>query len=221
MSCNCLFCSVSFPLIYATEAKYTLSFDTNVKVPSRAYSSSSEKIDRESIEVYFFKCPECKNVAIQIVGIGKQVKGKTLTFEPNSNARQFPAYIPKFILEDYAEACAIKDLSPKASATLLRRCLQGIIRDFYSVTKNRLIDEIDAIQDKVDSNIVPVLNALRQIGNIGAHPERDISIIVDIEPHEAEKLIKFIEYLLEQTYIKRYESEKLFEDIVQINNSKK
>jgi len=46
---------------------------------------------------------------------------------PNSKAKSFPSYIPHPILEDYREACLIRDLSPKASATLSRRCLQGII----------------------------------------------------------------------------------------------
>ena len=47
---------------------------------------------------------------------------------PQSSAKLFPSYIPQPLLDDYEEACAIRDLSPKASATLARRCLQGLIR---------------------------------------------------------------------------------------------
>ncbi len=50
---------------------------------------------------------------------------------PPSSAKVFPDYVPEPIREDYKEACAIRDLSPKASATLSRRCLQGMIRDFW------------------------------------------------------------------------------------------
>jgi hypothetical protein len=44
---------------------------------------------------------------------------------PPSTAKVFPNYVPQPIRDDYIEACKIKDLSPKASATLSRRCLQG------------------------------------------------------------------------------------------------
>jgi integrase len=50
---------------------------------------------------------------------------------PEADIKIFPDYIPKPILDDYAEACLINNLSPKASATLSRRSLQGII------TKNK------------------------------------------------------------------------------------
>jgi hypothetical protein len=69
---------------------------------------------------------------------------------PESYAKVFPEYIPKVLRNDYEEAAKILELSPKASATLSRRCLQGIIRDFWKVSKPRLIDEINAIEDKVD-----------------------------------------------------------------------
>lgn len=49
---------------------------------------------------------------------------------PPSFAKVFPDYVPKPVRDDYTEACVIRDLSPKASATLSRRCLQGMIRDF-------------------------------------------------------------------------------------------
>ncbi|MEI8253036.1 MAG: hypothetical protein WCG25_04765 [bacterium] len=43
---------------------------------------------------------------------------------PVSEAKVLPDYIPDPIKQDYYEACRIRDLSPKASATLSRRCLQ-------------------------------------------------------------------------------------------------
>ena len=45
---------------------------------------------------------------------------RTWTLIPSSRAQPFPDYIPKAILDDYNEACLIRDLSPKASATLSR-----------------------------------------------------------------------------------------------------
>src|ERR1700751_4572137 len=61
---------------------------------------------------------------------------------PPSSAKVFPDYVPQPIRDDYVEACKIRDLSPKASATLSRRCLQGMIRDFWKISKARLVEEI-------------------------------------------------------------------------------
>lgn len=124
---------------------------------------------------------------------------------PDSHAKHFPDYVPAPLLEDYREACAIRDLSPKASATLSRRCLQGMLRDFWSVKPGRLVDEIAAIQDRVDPLTWSAIEAVRQIGNIGAHMEKDINLIVDVDPNEATLLIELVETLLREWYVNREE----------------
>lgn len=139
---------------------------------------------------------------------------------PQSAAKPFPAYIPAPILQDYEEACLISNLSPKASATLSRRCLQGIIRDFWSVVKPRLVDEINALKDKIDGTTWAAIDAIRKIGNIGAHMEKDIDLIVDVDPDEAELLIQLIEVLLKEWYIARHEREAHMKDIIAAAQSK-
>jgi hypothetical protein len=124
---------------------------------------------------------------------------------PDSAAKVFPSYIPKPVLDDYREACSIVDRSPKASATLSRRCLQGIIRDFWGVSKARLIDEIGAIKDRLSAETHEAIDSARRIGNIGAHMERDINVIVDVEPEEATVLIQLVETLLTDWYVARHE----------------
>lgn len=127
---------------------------------------------------------------------------------PESVAKHQPEYIPKVIVQDYIEACKICKLSPKASATLARRCLQGMIRDFYGIKKDRLYDEIDALKDVIPKGEWGAIDALRSIGNIGAHMEKDVNLIVDIDIDEAKKLIGFIEYLFKQWYIKRHDDQE-------------
>jgi hypothetical protein len=122
---------------------------------------------------------------------------------PDSKAKPFPNYIPSGILNDYTEACRIRDLSPKASATLARRCLQGMIRHFWNVKGKRLVDEIEAIKDKIDPLDWDAIEAVRKVGNIGAHMEADVNVIVDVEPGEAELLIGLIESLLKDWYVAR------------------
>lgn len=59
---------------------------------------------------------------------------------------------------------------------------------------------------------------MRKIGNIGAHPESDINLIVEIVPGDAEKMLEFIELLINQWYIARHEREQLYEDIIYIRS---
>ena len=102
-------------------------------------------------------------------------RGNTLLnwkLKPQSIAKPYPEYIPEPIRKDYEEACSIRDLSPKASATLSRRCMQGIIRDFWSVSKNTLFEEINAIKDEVDLQTWKAIDSVRGVGNIGAHMEK-------------------------------------------------
>jgi hypothetical protein len=139
---------------------------------------------------------------------------------PESNSKIYPDFIPQAILNDYEESCKIINLSPKASATLARRCLQGIIRDFWKVKPNNLNNEINQIEEKVDPLIFDAINAVRQLGNIGAHMEKDINLIVDVDPDEAKKLIELIEILLEEWYIARNRRQEKLQSIKAINEAK-
>jgi hypothetical protein len=124
---------------------------------------------------------------------------------PPSAMRTMPDYVPVPIVEDYKEACLIAALSPKASATLSRRALQGMIRDYWGIANSRLFDEIAAIKDKVDGDTWKAIDAVRQIGNIGAHMEKDVKVIVDVDPDEAKLLIGLIETLVDDWYVARHD----------------
>jgi Domain of unknown function (DUF4145) len=138
---------------------------------------------------------------------------------PTSSAKPQPDCIPEPIRNDYYEACAIRDLSPKASATITRRCLQGMIRDFCGISKRRLVDEIEELRKRVDSGKAPLgvqadsldaIDAVRKIGNIGAHMEMDINVIVDVDPNEAQTLIELVEALFVEWYIAAESRKKRF-----------
>ena len=185
------------------------------------------------LRVEWIVCPntECKNYTLIAClfelkysnSKGSWVQGELLRYFdliPGSTAKVFPEYIPQAILDDYKEACAISLLSPKASATLARRCLQGMIRDFWKVKKNRLVDEINAIEDKIDPLTWQSIDAVRKIGNIGAHMEKDIDLIIDVEPNEAILLINLIELLINDWYINRFEREKKLNKLIEISKQK-
>jgi len=127
---------------------------------------------------------------------------------------------PKSYPNDYQEACLIQKLSPKASATLARRCLQGMIRDFWSIQKSQLVNEINAIKDQVDPLTWKAIDTVRRVGNIGAHMEKDIGLIIDVEPNEAAQLIKLIELLLQDWYITRHERAEHLKDLIALGAAK-
>ncbi len=77
------------------------------------------------------------------------------------------------------------------------------MRDCWSVKPGRLVDEIDQIKDKIDPPTWDAIASLRKLGNIGAHMEKDINVIVDVDPQEAELLISLIETLLREWYVAR------------------
>lgn len=148
---------------------------------------------------------------------------------PSAAGKTQPEYVPFPIREDYREACEIQSLSPKASATLSRRCLQGMIRDFCKVSRPRLVDEVRALRKLADEEKLPrgvthesidAIDALRKIGNIGAHMETDINVIVDVDEGEARALIDLVEMLLEDWYVERFKREQRFAKVAQIAESK-
>ena len=139
---------------------------------------------------------------------------------PQSSAKPLPNYIPTAIKEDYEEACLILSLSPKASATLARRCLQGMIRDFWDVKPQNLFQEIESIKDKVEPDTWEAIDVVRKVGNIGAHMEKDINQIVEVDENEAGLLIGLIEMLIEEWYVSRYERKQRLAQIKQLGQDK-
>lgn len=179
----------------------------------------------------FIACPNpsCTRITIlanlyKAESVGTEIKPTKMIerwqLVPPSSGRRFPDYVPAPLLADYHEACSIRDLSPKASATLSRRVLQGMIRDFFGISRARLIDEIEAIEEKVDPLTWQAIDAVRKIGNIGAHREKDINVIVDVDPGEAGKMIWLIELLIKDWYVARHERENNLREIVAIADSK-
>ena len=146
---------------------------------------------------------------------------------PESMAKPQPEYIPAHIRQDYEEACRILNLSPKASATLARRCLQGMIRDFCEISERTLYEEIDALQNQfaegkppygIDPESIKALDDARKIGNIGAHMEPDV--ISDVGPDEAASLIDLIETLFADWYVTRHERHERYKQLRETTETK-
>lgn len=169
--------------------------------------------------IEYIMCPACEEIGIIV---HRPKTEEVFRISPRTAEKPCPEYIPEQIRQDYEEACLIADLSPKASATLSRRCIQSMIRDFCGISKNRLCDEIDeaAKLPNVTELQKKALHSLRKIGNIGAHPEKDIELILDIEPGEAKLMISLIEFFIQNWYIKRHDEEEMMNEIINIAEQK-
>jgi hypothetical protein len=186
--------------------------------------------------------PECRKATI-FIRIGKDEgreswrvssKPEEVIFDqfirPQGFAKPQPDYIPPPLREDYHEACLIRDLSPKASATLTRRCLQGMIRDFCGISKSRLIDEIKALGEAVDAGTadrsvslesVTAIDHVRSLGNIGAHMEKDINTIIEVDPGETQAMIDLVELLFDEWYGARHKRQVKLARVESISLSKR
>ena len=152
-------------------------------------------------QIAILNCPECRKESVDFVDATNRVHHVL----PAGVVRRCPDYIPKQIADDFIEAQLVLDLGPKSSATLCRRCLQGMIHDFWGVSDGNLAKEIRVISDRVSPETAQVLDAIRRIGNIGAHMEQDVNLIIDIDPDEASVLIELIGDLMDDWYVRRHE----------------
>ncbi len=167
-SYTCPFCQHTMFTDNSTHREFNFEFDFVVRS-----TQSEHQTHPYEMKLHTYKCPNCLKISSHVKYIGANLPEMTIPIFPASNAKQFPEYIPKSIINDYEEASSIVHLSPKASATLSRRCLQGMIRDFWGISKNRLVDEIDALKEIIPSSLWRVIDSLRKIGNIGAHMQKD------------------------------------------------
>lgn len=211
---KCPFCGEFMSINTATKTEIPLNFHGVVNPQYTTFPY---------LNITIFRCPNdaCQNETIIAEGRRGYMDVKRVLVHPQAIYRHFPDYVPEGIRADYEEACLIRERSPKASATLARRCLQGMIRDFWKIEGERsLYHEIDAIKDKVSAPQWAAIDAVRQIGNIGAHMERDVNLIVDVEPEEAGELLQLIELLVEKWYISRHDEEALYQRVTDLARAK-
>jgi hypothetical protein len=119
---------------------------------------------------------------------------------PKFAQKQLPASVPQPFAQDFKEAHAIAAISPKASAAMSRRLLQNLIREQEGIIKPTLAQEIAELlgRKKLPDYLAADLDAVRQVGNFGAHPIKDTNTgqIVGVEPGEADWTLEVTEELI-------------------------
>lgn len=218
-SFQCPYCQTWNAVSYGSQRVYQVAIDGKSGCGPRPSACESEC----SVEVTLQQCQKCKEYLVAVEGVGEKVIFPKVSVRPNSNAKRFPDYIPEKIRNDYEEAYAIAHLSPKASATLSRRCLQAMIRDFWGISEKTLIKEIEALSssEKISPQDKNALHAIRQLGNIGAHPDKDPLVMVDIDPDEATMMLSVIEHFFNAWYITKHENDLLMSKVISLAQEKK
>jgi len=165
-------------------------------------------------EIKVRKCPECQKMNLTLIRHSPIHDGgssplfnstSTLIYPRSTNRPPCHPDVPMDFAEDYNEACLTLDLSPRASAALSRRCLQHVLEEQGKVKPDNLSNEIAEIlkSHSLPSYISDSIDAIRAIGNFGAHPipNKITGIIVPVEPGEAEWTLDILEDLFDFYFI--------------------
>lgn len=182
-------------------------------IGATSYTNSREE-ENNKLKIQYIYCPYCNKTSSKVYDCDR----KTWVYiHPKVTSKQFPN-VPEDLYRDYLEACAILNASPTASATLSRRCLQKMIRERWGIELSTFVKEINCIPS---SNITELereaLHSAREIGNIGAHPDK----ILEVEPEDAELTIRIIELFLQKWYVDEPANQELLNLAIKTSQVKK
>lgn len=157
----------------------------------------------EIVEVDFWGCPNCERLVVCSIVTGSGVKSEMRYVWPRSALRIVPPEVPDHIKKDFLEAAEVLQTSSKASAALSRRCLQTVLVEAGHVKAKDLSDQIDEVLPQLPTHLKDSVDAIRAVGNFGAHPIKSKSSgqIVDVEPGEADWNLDVLEGLFDFYYV--------------------
>lgn len=162
------------------------------------YLTSGEAYYDEEKKVVYLdvcQCTHCRKIIISFKG--------QMIYPFGVTRSKAPAEVPKEIAEDFNEACLVEPLSKKAAAALARRCLQTMLRE-QGIKPSDLVIEIEEAMKTLPSHLGESIDAIRHIGNFGAHPNKSkiTGEVVDVEPGEAEWTLDVLEELFDFYYVR-------------------
>ena len=170
------------------------------------------------IERYVCPNPKCKRQILYLVqGTPEFVKGTPtigsvqrwgeplMVYPKGSNRPPVPPEVPPEFGSDYREACLVLADSPKASAALSRRSLEGILREKAGANPSNLAHEIEDVlgRNVLPSYIAEMVDAVRNVGNFATHPNKSKQTgeVIDVEVGEADLNLDVLEALLDFYFV--------------------
>jgi hypothetical protein len=197
---------------------------------SRVYPVKHEREKQWGYDIAHGFCPECSQLIVLIrhgrfweQGIGEEALRELFPVEqeviyPKRRTKHLPSDVPARYRNDFNEAFACLDVSPKASAAVSRRVLQDVLENHYNISRGSLALQIETFVTRPD--VPPYLSeqvdAVRSIGNFAAHPLKSTRSgeILDVEPGEAEWDIGTLEALFDFAFV---QPERLKQQRAQLN----
>lgn len=165
------------------------------------------------------ECPSCGELVLTQASYPtvQSKKPRTILLWPALAQRhevRAPAEVPEAVAMDFNEAVMLQSISPNASAALARRCLQLVLVEHLGLSKNRKLQElIRESESTLPGYVFENLDFVRRVGNLAAHPEKDGNgVIVPVEEHETEWIIRALRDLFDHCYVKPSQAAKARED---------
>lgn len=156
------------------------------------------RLSRISVSV----CDRCERFALW--------EDDQLFYPPSYVAPPPSADMPNDVKEDYEEARAIFNQSPRGAAALLRLAIQKLMIPLGEIGKNLDSDIGNLVKKGLRADIQKALDIVRVIGNNAVHPG-----LIDIkdDPSIALKLFKITNIIVEDMITKPKEVNELFETL--------
>lgn len=135
-------------------------------------------------------CPACEKLVVLLeIGLGQNISHELEFHELKAQEILYPKFIsrlnftdvPERLNNDYLEAVAVLNVSPKASAALSRRILQDILHNYHNIKKKNLDEEIKEFVslNGVPSNLAETVDAIRINDRIGEEVAKLHIVILD------------------------------------------
>ena len=185
---------------------------------SEIYMNKKETQPRKpgtnAFEISHGFCPACRGLLVLLregyateedVGLGIMETRETEILYPKFSFRPLEPEVPQDYRQEFGEAAGVLEISPKASAAISRRLFQHILRDELGVKHSTLFSEINEFISRtgIPSHLSKAVDAVRNLGNIAAHPvkETNTGVIADVSPGEAEWLLEVLEALFDFVFV--------------------
>ena len=115
--------------------------------------------------------------------------------------------LPEACQSEYEEARKVLPHSPRASAALLRLCIQKLCKELGASGKDITADIAKLVKDGLDAKIQKALDIVRVTGNNAVHPG---TLDLQDDPARVSKLFKVVNLIVEEMITKPKEIEDLY-----------
>lgn len=134
----------------------------NQRNPPTLFNSQGDQSCLALSSVMFSKCSSCQKVTVWV--------HDHIVYPQTGEAPPANADTPEDIRQDYDEASAILDQSPRGAAALIRLAIQKLCKELGQPGKNINDDIGSLVKGGLDPRVQQALDAVRVIGNSAVHP---------------------------------------------------